>query len=57
MALEPPPETLHKSEDATFQAVCGWAKDHGYGVKKHRVMEDKKGFVRRRRSLKISLDD
>jgi len=48
MALEPPPETTHPSEDTAYEAVHQWAQEHGYGVKKHRTKEDKKGVVQRR---------
>ena len=48
MALPPPPETIHDSEDSAYEAVRAWAQEHGYGIKKRRAREDKKGFVRRR---------
>ena len=48
MALEPPPETTHPSEDTAYEAVRQWAQEHSYGVKKHRVKEDKNGVVQRR---------
>ena len=48
MALEPPPGTVHDSADAAYEAVRMWAQEHGYGIKKRRTKEDKKGTVRRR---------
>ncbi|KAN0075872.1 hypothetical protein V8E54_007142 [Elaphomyces granulatus] len=48
MALEPPPETVHDSADAAYEAIRMWAQERGYGIKKRRTKEDKKGSVRRR---------